>query len=160
MASRTIQRWTSSERWPLDFWAKAIKESGPISSDQTPPETKRFEKTRWQQKMHYHSTRKTQQFTRFFRLHKSTVVVSTFATNKKNPSGKNFDTNFHRNHPANKFNHFDKPMNNCYSRKSKIFLKILRRTLLASKYLFMRWMGTADRSTGVRSTEDLPIWLQ
>ena len=24
----------------------------------------------------------------------------------------------------------------------------------------MRWMGTADRSTGVRNTEDLPIWMQ
>jgi hypothetical protein len=51
-------------------------------------------------------------------------------------------------------------MNTCCNRNSKFFPKILRRTLLASKYLFMRWMGTADRSTGVRNTEDLPIWMQ
>ena len=34
------------------------------------------------------------------------LLLAPFAINKKNPSGKSFDTNFHRNYPANKINIF------------------------------------------------------
>jgi hypothetical protein len=34
------------------------------------------------------------------------LLLAPFATNKKNPSGKSFNTNFHRNYPANKINIF------------------------------------------------------
>ena len=51
---------TFRDRRPLDFWAKAIRESGPISSDKTPPETRNFEKTEMTRKRCSFTTSKKQ----------------------------------------------------------------------------------------------------